>query len=127
MPFPTDASPLLRAMLSRIRNASYRDPRPSNALGLKAPLLTYLNMCQRHQFETTLLPKAHAKGWPTHIDFAGLPARVTALRDKLEGYLSNKDTSLFWHELKKEIDKKGVRKVMGVAGQFNTFEKSQPG
>ncbi|KAI5116349.1 hypothetical protein M0805_002254 [Coniferiporia weirii] len=127
MPFPTDPSPLLTNMVNRIRKISYRDPRPSNALGLKAPLLSYVNMCQRHQFEATLLPQARAKGWPTYINFTALPVRVKALKSQLESYMLNKESSLFWLELKKEIDKKGVRRVMGISDQFNTFEKSQPG
>lgn len=112
-------------MLERI--PKYPDPRPANSLGLTAPLLTYVSMCQRHQFESKLLPTAVSAGWPTRIDFAALPARVSALRKRLVGVLLDKEQSIFWRELKKDIGEKGVRKTMGVAEQFKSFEKSQPG
>ena len=89
--------------------------------------MQYMDMCQRHRFESEQLPTALAAGWPTRINFATLPARVTALRERLEGILDDKERSVFWHEVKKDIRIKGVRKAMGVVEQFNSFEKSQPG
>ncbi len=35
--------------------------------------------------------------------------------------------SVFWKEVKKEVKKKGARAVVGVNGQFASFEKTQPG
>ncbi|EJD07667.1 uncharacterized protein FOMMEDRAFT_73412, partial [Fomitiporia mediterranea MF3/22] len=84
-------------------------------------------MCQRHRFETQLLPTAEEAGWPTCIDFTALPKRVIALRQRLTGILHDKEKSVLWRELKQDIEKKGARKAMGLLDQFNTFEKSQPG
>ena len=114
-------------MLDRLRHKSYRDPRPENALGLKAPLISYIDLCQRHRFESKLLPKARKNGWPTSIDFSILPGRVRALERDLRSYLLEKDKSHLWQLLKKEIDEKGALRVMGIQGQFNNFERSQPG
>lgn len=125
MPFPPNPTPLLLAMLKRIPR--YPDPRPTNPLGLKAPLLSYVSMCQRHEFEMQLLPKARAAGWPTNIDFAALPERICALRQGMAMVLRDKETSVFWRELKKQIDKQGARKTMGITNQFDSFERSQPG
>ena len=112
-------------MLKRI--PKYPDARPSNPLGLTAPLLSYVIMCQRHTFETQLLPTAEEAGWPTCIDFTALPKRVIALRERLTSILHDKEESVLWRELKQDIEKKGARKAMGLSDQFNTFEKSQPG
>ncbi|KAL5492496.1 hypothetical protein ACEPAI_3943 [Sanghuangporus weigelae] len=125
MPFPPNPTPLLIDMLKRI--PKYPDARPTNPLGLKAPLLSYVTMCQRHQFEMQLLPKARAAGWPTCIDFTTLPGRIHALRKHMTVLLRDKGKSIFWRELKKDIDKYGARKTMGVTNQFDSFEKSQPG
>lgn len=84
-------------------------------------------MCQRHRFETEQLPKAKAKGWPTIIDFDALPERVTRLKAVLQRVIYNRDSSMFWQEVKEEIEKEGSRKVTGIGGQFVAFEKSQPG
>lgn len=35
--------------------------------------------------------------------------------------------SVFWKEIKKEVKKMGSRAVVGVSGQFDSFEKTQPG
>lgn len=126
-PFPLHPSPLLQAMLQRVQRKSYRDPRPANPLGLKAPLLTYINLCQRHRFETHQLPKAKANGWPTDINFAAIPDRVIRLKSLLQQFIVNRETSPFWREVREEIEKEGTRKVTGIAGQFMAFEKSQPG
>ncbi|KAL5536818.1 hypothetical protein ACEPAF_641 [Sanghuangporus sanghuang] len=125
MPFPPNPTPLLIDMLKRI--PKYPDARPTNPLGLKAPLLSYVTMCQRHQFEMQLLPKARAAGWPTCIDFTTLPGRIHALRKHMTVLLRDKRKSIFWRDLKKDIDKYGARKTMGVTNQFDSFEKSQPG
>ncbi|KAL5513270.1 hypothetical protein ACEPAH_3668 [Sanghuangporus vaninii] len=125
MPFPPNPTPLLIDMLKRI--PKYPDARPTNPLGLKAPLLSYVTMCQRHQFEMQLLPKARAAGWPTCIDFTTLPGRIHALRKHMTMLLRDKRKSIFWRDLKKDIDKYGARKTMGVTNQFDSFEKSQPG
>ena len=127
MPLPSDPSATLRSMLERLRKKSHSDPRPTNPLGRKAPLTSYVDLCQRHQFESTLLPEAHRKGWPTQIDFEALPARVKAQSKILRQYFTSKESSSFWLEIKQEIEAKGARKALGIADQFNTFDKCLPG
>ena len=127
MPFPPKPSSYLQSMLSSIIPLSYPESRPTNKNGRKAPLLTYLNMCQRHNFEYEQLPAAEAAGWPTEIDFSALPERVRSMRAHLGKIISNKETSIFWKELKAMFKDKGVRSVMGLSGQFNSFEKCLPG
>ncbi len=114
-------------MLRRARSRAYRDPRPANKLGLKADMTVYIDMCQRHRFEVEQLPKAAAHGWPTKINFDRLPERVEALRTSLDMVINDKQRSVFWKELKRNIDKDGLMKTVGLAGQMNAFQNCQPG
>lgn len=134
---------------------SYSDPRPANPLGLKAPLATFVGVCQRHRFESKILPEAESKGWPKHIDWAELPNRVRDMQESLQAIIDDhvndvdhsdeedekaplkvvrgeedkgpRSKCVFWKELIKEVKKKGSRAVAGVQGQFASFEKTQPG
>lgn len=38
-----------------------------------------------------------------------------------------REESLFWGEVKGEVEKLGSRAVVGVKGQFDSFGKTQPG
>ena len=125
MPLPADPSPCLQRMLKDIKNST-PDPRPSNPNGRKAPLLSYINMCQRHQFEVELLPQAEAAGWPTRIDFGTLPSRIAKLEKKLWRILKDRARSVFWIEAEKQLGR-GSRKATSIAGQLSSFDKCQPG
>lgn len=61
------------------------------------------------------------------IDFQALPKRVADLQNHLTGIINEKTSSPFWNEVSIEIERMGVRAAMGVKGQFNSFDKSQPG
>ena len=67
------------------------------------------------------------------INFQNLPKRVTRMKLELEAIILARDDqeprtrSVFWREVKKEVKKQGSRTVVGVKGQFASFEKTQPG
>ena len=86
-----------------------------------------MDVCQRHVFENEQLPLARSKGWPTSINFDRLPDRIAGFRNELLRVIHKERRSVFWDELKAEIEQGGSRKVMGIAGQFVAFDKSQPG
>jgi hypothetical protein len=91
------------------------------------------------------LPEAMENGWPQSIDFKKVPKRVEGMKRMLEAIIADADNcsedegaedidpkaprmrSVFWREVKKEIQKQGSRTVTGVKGQFASFEKTQPG
>ncbi|KAJ7020691.1 RTC4-like domain-containing protein [Mycena alexandri] len=149
--FPADPSPKLVLLLETALNHSYRDPRPNNALGRKALLGVYITMCTRHVFEQKLLPEAITSGWPTFIDWSSVGPRVEAMRGPLESIIRDpgrqviygrEETEVhledmlvagprmecvFWQEVVEELEASGSRHVGGIAGQFSTFEKAQPG
>lgn len=147
---PSSPSPLLTKLLAATAKKSYRDPRPANPLGRKAPLSVFIAVCQRHRFEGQILPEAESKGWPKSIEWIKLGERVECMREALRDLIddpgevdapdeSGQDTdsedrkrgpkarSIFWREVMKEVKKKGSRAAAGVRGQFANFEKTQPG
>ncbi|OAX33804.1 hypothetical protein K503DRAFT_725367 [Rhizopogon vinicolor AM-OR11-026] len=144
-PLPHNPTPQLKTLLATAKRKSHADPRPRNPCGLKAPLGVYISACQRHHFETHILPEAIENGWPQSINFKKVPKRVEGMKGALEAIIADADKcnededsgdvdprdlrigSFFWREVKKEIKKQGSRTVTGVKGQFTSFEKTQPG
>ncbi|KIJ65185.1 hypothetical protein HYDPIDRAFT_27905 [Hydnomerulius pinastri MD-312] len=141
---PLHPTPFLQILLETARKKSYADARPRNCRGLKAPLATYISVCQRHRFESHQLPIAIERGWPTYINFEKVPDRVKGMKKDLQAIIMDtgdrdeddtsddelkgpRDRSVFWREVKKEVKKQGSRTVVGVKGQFASFEKTQPG
>lgn len=143
---PSHPTPHFQHLLATARKKSVSDPRSRNRGGLKAPLTIYISVCQRHRFESHQLPIAMAKGWPKKIDFAKVPERVKMMKKALQAIILDKEDisnvrdvdvddrsrgprskSIFWREVKKQVKKQGIRSVVGVKGQFASFEMTQPG
>lgn len=82
-PLPTTPTPHLRRLLQTTHKKSHPDPRSTNPLGRKAALSTFVTVCQRHRFESDILPEAEAKAWPKTIDWEGLGLRIERLRADL--------------------------------------------
>ncbi|KAF8625035.1 hypothetical protein AX17_006949 [Amanita inopinata Kibby_2008] len=128
---PALPTPRLKKLITNALKKSYPDCRPSNPLGRKAPSAVFIAVCQRHRFESELLPEAERKGWPKSIDWDRLGSRVKGMRNELEGLVESvrcgTGVSMFWEEVKKELETKGSRAVASVHGQFAAFEKAQAG
>ncbi|KAF5383667.1 hypothetical protein D9615_003785 [Tricholomella constricta] len=149
-PLPPSPTPHLKRLLASTARKSYREPRPDNPLGRNAPFAVFIAVCQRHIFESQILPQAELKGWPKSIDWTELEKRVRRMKGVLRAVID--DTSgtstddeyeeifggdaekegprakcVFWTEVMKEVKQKGSRAVAGVRGQFASFEKMQPG
>ncbi|KAA1468921.1 hypothetical protein DENSPDRAFT_764132, partial [Dentipellis sp. KUC8613] len=129
-PLPPSPTPHLQSLLAAAKRKSYPEPRPGNPRGLKAPLPTFITICQRHQFEALEMPKAKKRGWPTSIDFSKLRTRVEKLAPRLRDLVTGqrgREESMFWNHVVKEVRAMGSRAVVGVKGQFDSFSKTQPG
>lgn len=88
-PLPSDLTPLLTSLMEATRKKATEDPRPTNPLGLKAPLTTYITVCQRHRFETKILPEAERKGWPKTIKWKKVSGRVLKMKDFLQALIED--------------------------------------
>lgn len=128
---PLNPSPFYRTLLEAARRKAYSDPRPTNPRGLKAMMGIYISSCKRHRFEAHQIPEAIAKGWPTDINFGKVRERVERLADGLARLVrdegSAREESVYWTIVMMEVRKLGSRAVTGVRGQFESFEKTQPG
>lgn len=149
---PSSPTPLLQRLIADLVRNSTPDKRPTNPLGRKAPMNTYLSMCQRHDFERKLLPQAEKKGWPKEIEWSKIEGRIRKMEQELRELIDDGDSSLhvevtnaniedkgiysasgprarciFWRELMQEVKAKGASKATAVGNQFATFDKSQPG
>ncbi|KAF7297965.1 RTC4 domain-containing protein [Mycena chlorophos] len=143
-PLPLDPTPHLKKLMEATYRKSQPDPRPANPLGRKAPMASFIAVCQRHRFENETLPEAEAKGWPKSIDWEDVRLRVQAMEydlrrivqdgndenvapDGSQGRKGPRRGCLFWRDMMKELKAKGTKAVQGVQAQFANFHKTQPG
>lgn len=118
-----------------MRAKSRADPRPANPLGRKAPFTTFISICQRHKFESDILPEAERKGWPKSIEWKKLNRRIEKMRNDLQALIEDDGTEddgpkgrcFAWREIMQLVKEKGTRAATGVKDQFMNFEKTQPG
>ncbi len=91
----------------------------------------YIASCKRHRFEVHQIPEAVAKGWPTDINFGKVRERVERLAVVLAKLVrdegNTREESVYWTTVTAEVRKLGSRAASGVKGQFESFEKTQPG
>jgi hypothetical protein len=124
-------TPQLITLLEAAARRSVPRPRPGNPGARRAPISVYGAVCERHEFEAAELPRARAAGWPSEINWISLRSRVEKLGDMLSKIIMGQDgareKSRFWAEVEHDMKKVGSRTVTGVKGQFESFEKVQPG
>ena len=150
-PLPSEPTLHLRALIAAAKRVSSRDDRLTNPLGLRAPLTAFVGVCQRHRFERNWVPRARRRGWPTTIDWDALSGRIERLRRHLRAIVDDVDEEFtsedlcpnsnvggggsrrprkeneFWVEAVKNVRQQGSRQTAGVRGQFQHFNKTQPG
>lgn len=128
---PLKPSPFYRSLLEAARRKARPDPRLTNPRGLKAMMSVYIASCKRHRFEVHQIPEAVAKGWPTDINFGKVRERVERLAVVLAKLVrdegNTREESVYWTTVTAEVRKLGSRAASGVKGQFESFEKTQPG
>ncbi|KAJ7682380.1 RTC4-like domain-containing protein [Mycena polygramma] len=147
---PAEPSAKLVKLLEDTLHKSYRDARPSNALGLKTSSAIFSTVCHQHIFESETMALALKNSWPTSIDWEILRERVAGMEVDLRAILADpgppivypqsepatppslqqdgpRMRCIFWRDILRALETVGSRGVSGVAGQFATFEKTQPG
>ena len=93
-PLPASPTSLLTRLLTATAKKSSHDPRPTNPLGRKAPFAVFIAVCQRHRFESEILPEAEQKGWPKEIEWAELGERVGKMRKRLKALIDDTGENL---------------------------------
>lgn len=110
-------------------------------------------MCQRHRFEDVWVPRARERGWRESVEWGELVERIEGMRGVLRGVLEDEEGDVgvedvgvevedgqgerrgwgprkrcvFWREMKALARTAGSKATGGVRGQYNNFEKLQPG
>ncbi|EJD38791.1 hypothetical protein AURDEDRAFT_172110 [Auricularia subglabra TFB-10046 SS5] len=115
---PPVSSLVLERLLQQARTRSVLRPKPNNPGARKARMDVYVGLCHRHDFESKLLPTAVSNGWPTRVDFDGLPARVQNFRSGFDAILREpRSSSFFVEEVERRRDV-GERVAESAMGQY---------
>ncbi|KAG6866036.1 hypothetical protein C0993_007678 [Termitomyces sp. T159_Od127] len=88
-PLPSEPTSQLKRLLDTAAKKSRPEPRPGNRLGRTAPFTVYLAVCQRHRFESQMLPEAERKGWPKAINWSKLGKRVRKMKGALRAIIED--------------------------------------
>jgi hypothetical protein len=126
---PKRPSKILKDLLKKVFKYSTEAPRIDNKLGRTAPIDRYIEVCQRHEFETVEMPKARANGWPLMLDFEELPEKVTSssVTNRLREVIAEPHKSTFWKDIQAAIDNGGTKAVTSADAQMMAADKSLPG
>ena len=126
-PLPRYPSERLQTLLDRAISYARPQPRSSNSEGLTAPFATFTTVCNQHRNETTVIPEGVAQGWPMHIEFDALPARLRSLRSRLQLLIENPKKSTFFQDVLKDVASMGALAAVGAQGQLVAFQRTRPG
>ena len=134
---PSSPTPTLKALIAHAskHKTCYPEPRPGNARGRRAPVQVFIGVCQRHRFESEILPEAERRGWPKTIEWGSVKERIEWLEAPLQAIIDDADGTpegpraqcVFWQEVLNVVKAAGSRALIGVRGQYSTFERIQPG
>lgn len=92
-------------------------------------MIQSINVCTLHRSETSHLPAAVAKGWPTEIDWVDVRRRIRdpEMIKELNKVVSAKEASVFFGFAKEQAEKLGSMLARTAKGQYEVATKSQPG
>lgn len=128
-PLPSIPSAKLVAILKSLFRASHPAPTASNPNARTLPMAKSINACSLHRSESLLLPMAKVKGWPLRIEWEHEIERVYSppVVRQLERMINHKEESVFYEMAKNRVKELGKGMSRSARGQFEVFEKCQPG
>ncbi|GAA6059977.1 hypothetical protein JCM10212_001326 [Sporobolomyces blumeae] len=92
------------------------------------PIVTIASFCQLHKEERTVIPEGEAKGYPTEIDWDGLPKRIERdVTERLTRILTNELPSAFFERAKQDWERHGGFKRSNVTAEWDSFHFEEPG
>lgn len=88
-----------------------------------------INACTLHRSELKQFPIAQKNGWPMEIDWVDVQRRVKdpKMVNRLGEVIESKDSNPFWDFAKEKAKDVGVALARTAKGQYEVFEKAQPG
>jgi hypothetical protein len=124
--FPSEELLTLRKTVEKVAT---KQPRYDNAAGLKAPMQSYIDLCQLHRSETQYIPEGILNGWPQQIDWKKIPKRLRRadIERALQRITKHPYESKYFIFAFDNIKKYGSRVAESARCQLETFEYSQPG
>lgn len=93
------------------------------------PIVTTLNYCIQHRFESKEVAILNNAVWSSVIpvDFRSLKARVQSLLPRLHTVVENPHDNEFYEDLKTAIQKTGSARALGIHGEHASLERTSAG
>ncbi|CDZ97629.1 Restriction of telomere capping protein 4, C-terminal [Phaffia rhodozyma] len=126
---PSAPSAKLEAILSFLHSVSQPSPTVTNPGARKLPMAQSINACALHRSESLLIPLAKKKRWPMQINWENYISRIKSepIVRRLKTIVKEKEDSLFYDFAKERVRDLGKGQSRSARGQFEVFEKCQPG
>lgn len=134
-PLPPSPSEELRFLQSILDAKSSKDGR--NGLDMSPnpfhrhirPIVTTLNYCVQHRFESKEVAILNNAVWSAAIpvEFHSLKARVKSLLPRLRTVVENPHDNEFYKDLEAAIKKTGSARALGIRGECASFERTSAG
>lgn len=125
-PLPEKPTQKLKKTLARFKKKSVPMPTSTNPDGRSISITQSSVVCALHRSESVLIPAGIAKGYPRSIDWPRTIERVKEKEEELMRLIEKKD-SVFWEFAKERTGEIGKGMSRSARGQFDVFEKCQPG
>lgn len=126
-PLPANPSCGLIQKLETLKSMSWPAPTPTNPAHRQTKSFTvYIDVCQRHTFETDQLPIARLAGWPIEPDFAGLFDRILRRRPTLSELIAVPEMSALFLQ-STAYYRPGPSRLMGISSQYSSARFTKQG
>jgi len=101
---------------------TFSTPRTINPKARSANSFTYfIEVCNQHRNEATIIPEGLQRGWPQEIDFKALPRRLSVFNSELDAIVKDPSSSSFFRNISNPPP------ASSMEGRRLIFQRSQPG
>ena len=125
-PLPARQTKKLKKLLQRLEKKSVAMPTSANPDARSLAISKSSVVCALHRSESILIPEGVRKGYPLRIDWRLTIGRVREHEAAMLEVIRRKD-SVFWEFAKERTGEVGKGVSRSARGQFDVFEKCQPG
>jgi hypothetical protein len=125
-PLPVRQTKKLKKLFQRLEKKSVPMPTSINPDARSLAISKSSVVCALHRSESVLIPEGVRKGYPLRIDWPRTIERVREHETALLEVVRRKD-SVFWEFARERTGEVGKGVSRSARGQFDVFEKCQPG